>query len=85
MWDETYDKCYQAAKSSTASKQAREDAFEAIITEFLAQYTEEDEIDEALVRKYYHDVLKEAARRLVLDEQIRLDGRKPDEIRPDSV
>ncbi len=34
------------------------------------------------MKKYYHDVLKEAARRLVLDEQIRLDGRKPDQIRP---
>ncbi|OFY37349.1 MAG: polyribonucleotide nucleotidyltransferase [Bacteroidetes bacterium RBG_13_44_24] len=81
VWDETYDKCYQAAKSSTADKHKRLDAFEAVITEFLAQYTEEDEIDEVMVRRYYYDVLKEAARRLVLDEQIRLDGRKPDEIR----
>jgi polyribonucleotide nucleotidyltransferase len=82
IWDETYEKCYQAAKSSTADKHQRIDAFEAVITEFLAQYTEEDEIDEVMVRRYYHDVLKEAARRLVLDENIRLDGRKPDEIRP---
>ena len=81
VWDETYDKCYQAAKSSTADKHKRLDAFEAVITEFLAQYTEEDEIDEVMVRRYYHDVLKEAARRLVLDEQTRLDGRKPDEKR----
>ena len=82
VWNETYDKCYNAAKTSTADKHKRLDAFEAVITEFLSQYTEEDEVDEALVRKYYHDVLKEAARRLVLDEQTRLDGRKPDEIRP---
>ncbi len=83
VWNETYDKCYQAAKLSTASKQARADAFEAILTEFLTQYTEEDvEVNELLVKKYYHDVLKESARRLVLDEQIRLDGRRPDEIRP---
>lgn len=82
VWDETYEKCYAAAKNSTTSKQLRTDAFEAIITEFLSQYSEEDQVDEKLVRKYYHDVLKESARRLVLDEQIRLDGRKPDEIRP---
>jgi polyribonucleotide nucleotidyltransferase len=82
VWNETYDKCYNAAKTSTADKHKRLDAFEAVVTEFLSQYTEEDEVDEALVRKYYHDVLKEAARRLVLDEQTRLDGRKPDEIRP---
>lgn len=82
VWNETYEKCYQAAKSSTADKQKRLEAFENVITEFLSQYTEEDEINEVLVRKYYHDVLKEAARRLVLDENIRLDGRRPDEIRP---
>ena len=70
-----------AAKSSTA-KHKRYDGFEEVITEFLSQYTEEEEVNETLVKKYYHDVLKEAARRLVLDEQIRLDGRKPDEIRP---
>jgi polyribonucleotide nucleotidyltransferase len=80
VWDETYDKCYQAAKSST-DKHKRFDGFEAVITEFLSQYKKEDEVNEALAKKYYHDVLKEAARRLVLDEQIRLDGRKPDEIR----
>lgn len=82
VWDETYDKCYQAAKSSTADKHKRTDAFEAIVTEFLGQYTEDDNVDEALVKKYYHDVLKEASRKLVLNEKIRLDGRKTDEIRP---
>ena len=82
VWSETYDKCYQAAKSSTADKHKRYDAFEAIITEFLGQYTEENPVKETLVKKYYHDVLKEASRRLVLDDNIRLDGRKPDEIRP---
>ena len=82
VWDNTFDKCYQAAKTSTTDKQKRTEAFEAVVTEFLEQFTEEDEVDERLVRRYYHDVLKEAARRLVLDEQIRLDGRKTDEIRP---
>jgi polyribonucleotide nucleotidyltransferase len=81
VWDETYGKCYQAAKSSTADKHMRTEANEKIVTEFLAQFTEEDNINETLVKKYYHDVLKEAARRLVLDEQIRLDGRKTTEIR----
>ncbi len=35
-----------------------------------------------LVGKYYHDVEKEAVRRAILDDKIRLDGRKTDEIRP---
>ncbi len=81
VWAETYDKCYLVAKNS-AAKHNRQEAFDSVVTEFLAQYKEEDNVNEALVKRYYHDVLKEAARRLVLDEQQRLDGRKPDEIRP---
>ncbi|OFY74509.1 MAG: polyribonucleotide nucleotidyltransferase [Bacteroidetes bacterium RBG_19FT_COMBO_42_7] len=81
VWDETYDKCYQAARTGTNDKHKREEAFEAVINDFLSQYTEEDAVDEILVKRYYQDVVKEAARRLVLDENIRLDGRKPDQIR----
>jgi polyribonucleotide nucleotidyltransferase len=81
VWDETYTKCYQAAKSSTADKHKRLETFETIITDFLGQYSEENPVNENLAKKYYHDVLKEASRRLVLDDNVRLDGRKPDEIR----
>ena len=81
IWAETYDKCYQAAKAGT-DKHKRENAFEAVITEFLSQYTDENPVNETLVQRYYHEVVKEASRRLVLDENIRLDGRKPDQIRP---
>jgi polyribonucleotide nucleotidyltransferase len=81
VWDETYEKCYQVARTLSANKQNRSDAFESVVSEFLAQYSEENPVNETLVKKYYHDVHKEAARRLVLDENIRLDGRKPDEIR----
>ncbi len=81
VWDETYDKCYQSVKLLTADKLKRLEGFEAIVVEFLGQYTEENPVDEALVRRYYHDVLKEASRRLVLDENVRLDGRKPEDIR----
>ncbi|HEX2977412.1 MAG TPA: polyribonucleotide nucleotidyltransferase [Bacteroidales bacterium] len=81
VWAETYDKCYLAAKTAQ-DKHKRQDAFDNILNEFLAQFTEEQEVSEAMVKRYYHDVLKEAARRLVLDENIRLDGRRPDQIRP---
>ena len=81
IWDETYNKCYEAAKSSTADKHKRLNSFEQVITDFLAQYNEESPVNEKLAKKYYHDVLKEASRRLVLDDNIRLDGRRPDEIR----
>ncbi len=81
VWDETYAKCYQVARSLTTDKHKREEAFEGVVNEFLAQFTEENKVNETLVKKYYHEVHKEAARRLVLDEHVRLDGRKPDQIR----
>ena len=41
-----------------------------------------DEEYEAMMDRYYHDVERDAMRRCILDEGIRLDGRKTDEIRP---
>ncbi len=35
VWDETYEKCYKAAKSGT-DKHKREEAFETVISEFLS-------------------------------------------------
>lgn len=81
VWDETYDKCYQVARKLTANKHKREEDFEAVVTGFLSQFTEEDAVNETLVKRYFHEVHKEAARRLVLDERVRLDGRKTNEIR----
>jgi polyribonucleotide nucleotidyltransferase len=82
VWNETYDKCYQTAKMLIPEKHKREEAFEAVINGFLEQFKEEDEVNEILVKRYYHEVQKEASRRLVLDENVRLDGRKTNEIRP---
>ncbi len=81
VWDETYKKCY-ALSASGSDKKTRMDGFEAIKADFLAQFTEEEPANGMLVNRYFHDVEKEAARRLVLDEHKRLDGRKLDEIRP---
>ena len=81
MWAETYDKSYQAAKSCTADKHKRTESFESIIAEFLSQFNEENPVNTGLAKRYYHDVMKEASRRLVLDDNVRLDGRRPDEIR----
>jgi polyribonucleotide nucleotidyltransferase len=77
-----YDKCYALAKSA-APKHEREAGFKAICEEFLATLSEEDqEAKGAMVSRYYHDVEKEAMRNLILDEGIRLDGRKGNEVRP---
>jgi len=82
VWKETYDKVFKVAEKAIANKQERSEAFEAVKEEFLAQFTDEDEINKSLIGKYFHDVEKDAVRNLMLDKGIRLDGRKTDEIRP---
>ncbi|MDR2890042.1 MAG: polyribonucleotide nucleotidyltransferase [Alistipes sp.] len=80
---ETYDKAYKVAIGASA-KHERSDAFEAIEAEFLASLPEEEQAEKrSLVKKYFHDdVMKRAMRLMILDEGVRLDGRKTDEIRP---
>ncbi|HCV15329.1 MAG TPA: polyribonucleotide nucleotidyltransferase [Rikenellaceae bacterium] len=76
-----YDKCYEIAKNPT-SKHERTDAFAALKDEFIATIPEEERDEKkGLVERYYHAVEKEAMRNLILNEAIRLDGRKTDEIR----
>ena len=78
-----FDKVYAVAKSGQP-KQDRSEAFKAIVDEYTAQFTEEELTDEkkTLIGRYYHAVEKDAMRRCILDEGIRLDGRKTTEIRP---
>ena len=78
-----YDKAYAIAKAGSADKHWRADSFEAICNDFIESLPEEEREEKTpLVQRYYHDVEKEAMRRCVLDEGIRLDGRKTTEIRP---
>lgn len=82
VWDECYQKAYDIASKGNPCKKERAEAFDAIKEEFLSQYTEEDEVNEVLIGRYYHEVEKKAVRDCVLKERKRLDGRKLDEIRP---
>ena len=78
-----YDKAYAIAKAGCADKHWRADSFEAICNEFSESMPEEEREEKTpLIKRYYHDVEKEAMRRCVLDESVRLDGRKTTEIRP---
>ena len=87
--DELYPKAYEVVKEAL-DKQARQDAFDKILSDFQEAYNAahtdltEEELEEkaALMDKYYHDVMRDAMRRCILDEGIRLDGRKTNEIRP---
>ena len=89
MNKELYQPAYDVTKQALP-KQDRADAFEKILTDFKEKYAAEhadlteDELEEkyAMMERYYHDVERDAMRRCILDEGIRLDGRKTDEIRP---
>ncbi len=81
--DKCYDKAYAIAKAGCADKHWRADSFDAICQEYIDSLPEEErEAKTPLVKRYYHDVEKEAMRRCILDEGTRLDGRKTTEIRP---
>ncbi len=89
MNSELYQPTYDVTKQAL-DKHARQDAFDKILEDFKDAYKtahadlSEDDIEEkeALMERYYHDVMRDAMRRCILDEGIRLDGRKTDEIRP---
>ncbi|MCR5271129.1 MAG: polyribonucleotide nucleotidyltransferase [Prevotella sp.] len=89
MNKELYQPAYDVTKQAL-EKHARAEAFEKILADFKEKFLEElpedSEISkedyEAMMDRYYHDVERDAMRRCILDEGIRLDGRKTDEIRP---
>ena len=85
LYKPAYDINHQALE-----KHARQDAFDKVLADFLQKYdaahtdlSEEDlEEKHAEATRYYDDVMRDAMRRCILDEGLRLDGRKTTEIRP---
>ena len=79
----TYDKLYKIAGSSIADKHKRSELFSSVRQEFVDTLEEtEASAKMSLIKRYFHDVEKEAVRNSVLETRIRIDGRKLDEIRP---
>jgi len=82
VWEACYTAFYNAAKTPS-SKSERSAAFHEIEEKFFATLTDEERAENAfLLKKYTHDCLKDAMRRMILDEGIRLDGRNTTTIRP---
>ena len=89
MKSELYQLAYDTTKAALP-KQERQDAFAKIYNDFIEKYDaahtdlSEDELEEkhAEATRYYADVERDAMRRCVIDEGIRLDGRKTTDIRP---
>ena len=85
LYKPAYDINHQALE-----KHARQDAFDKVLADFLEKYDaahtdlSEDELEEkhAEATRYYDDVMRDAMRRCILDEGLRLDGRATTEIRP---
>lgn len=83
IWDKCYQKAYDVARQCNANKHLRGELLNGVREDYLATLSEEDqETKKNLVARYYHDVEKEAMRRMILDEGVRLDGRTTDQIRP---
>ena len=81
LWDKYYDKYLAVAKLANPKKEDRKAGFKAIVDEFIASLNEDHTVNISLAKVYLHDIEKEAARQLVLQERYRLDGRKLNEIR----
>jgi polyribonucleotide nucleotidyltransferase len=77
-----YQRIYEIAASGNASKSGRKEGFAAIRQEYFDSLPEDHTVDLVMAKAYFHDLERDAARNLVLDERKRLDGRQLDEIRP---
>jgi len=85
IWKETYQKAYNTARLLINDKHLRVSSFAKIKEDFVTLHSEGKEssgINMGLISRYYHDVEKEAMRRMILDDGIRLDGRSTTQIRP---
>ena len=80
--DTTYQNFYDVAKKGL-SKGERSEQFSEIKDKVLEKFSEEEKDEKSdLISRYLKESQKKAVRDLVLNEGIRLDGRKTSEIRP---
>ncbi len=86
IWNDLKEEVYKVAKSFIKNKQERSEAFDKVKNDYIeklkAEASGDTEIDEKLIDRYYHDLKKEVVRQMILNEGVRLDGRKLNEIRP---
>lgn len=82
----TKDKIYEIAKGFLA-KHDRKEQFSELKEGLVEKFTEEKdeewmEENGSLVEDYFDKIKKDVIRKMVIEEGVRLDGRKPDEVRP---
>jgi len=81
IFEKAYQQCFEVAKSGSY-KAERAAAFSNIKEKIKAEYSEE-ELEEKgkLISRYFEEAYQKAVRDLILEENIRLDGRKTTDIR----
>ena len=81
LWKLMYERAYQAARQLHKNKSVRSEAFSAILDEYLAGLPEDTTVNKDVVKRYFKEIHKKAARDLSLKEGLRLDGRKTTQVR----
>ena len=81
LYEQYYKQFYETYKSSITSKKQRKDKLQAIRKSYEESLPEDHDVNMSLVSKYFHAIEKDAARNLVLETRIRIDGRQLDEVR----
>ncbi len=83
MKEELYQKLYDVTAQIITDKKERRNAYDEVLTTFKESLPEEIQEEKAgLIKSYYGEIQKNAIRNFVLEKQTRIDGRKPNEIRP---
>ena len=82
VYEQTYEKVKETVRKVGRPKQERHAEMDAIFEELKNSFPEEQEINELSLKLYFTEVEKEVVRKMILEEGMRLDGRKPHEIRP---
>lgn len=77
-----YQRYFDAAKLQHTVKEERQEAFNSIKDEYIAELPDDHGLDMSMLDRFFSSIKKDAARNLVLQEKVRLDGRKTTEIRP---
>jgi len=85
FFNDLYEIIYQSAKKNIFKKHDRKKELENIKKVYIKGLLKNHQINSIVFNKYFNDILKNAYRSLTLFENIRIDGRKLNEIRPISI
>ncbi|OJW67372.1 MAG: polyribonucleotide nucleotidyltransferase [Candidatus Amoebophilus sp. 36-38] len=82
VFKELYQEVYAVAKRGISNKRVRKEAFKSVKNDFLKKLTENPEINPTHFDDYFYELEKQVVRDLALNEGLRIDGRKLNQIRP---